>query len=153
MVIQLIICTFADTNSNGMSDIELVINKILLFLPFLENNERLKRLYLASESECLGHGGITSVSKATGMSRVTITEGIKEIHGELPASLEAGSTRERRSGAGRPGIAVSQPGIEDALLALVDKASYGNPENPLRWTVKSLRNLSDFSRRIEMEQY
>lgn len=126
-----------------MSDIELVINKILLFLPFLENNERLKRLYLASESECLGHGGITSVSKATGVSRVTITEGIKEIHGELPESLETGSTRERRSGAGRPGIAVTQPGIEDALLALVDKASYGNPENPLRWTVKSLRNLSE----------
>jgi hypothetical protein len=66
------------------------------------------------------------------MSRVTITEGIKELHGELAGSLEAGSTRERRSGAGRPSITVTQPGIEDALLALVDKASYGNPENPLR---------------------
>ena len=126
-----------------MPDIELVINKILTFLPFLEGNERLKRLYLASESECLGRGGITSVSKATSMSRVTITEGIKELHGELAGSLEAGSTRERRSGAGRPSITVTQPGIEDALLALVDKASYGNPENPLRWTVKSLRNLSE----------
>ena len=126
-----------------MLDIDSVIEKIRLFLPFLEGNERLKRLYLASEAESLKHGGITALSKAIGVSRVTITGGIKELHGEVPSALPAGSVRIRQAGAGRPSITKTQPGIEDALLALVDKASYGNPENPLRWTVKSLRNLSE----------
>lgn len=119
------------------------IIKIRKFLSFLEGKERISRLYLASEAEALGRGGVTAVSKAAGVSREKISEGIKELNGEIADALVPGSSRERRSGAGRPGIRESQPDIDDALLALVDKSSYGNPENPLRWTTKSLRNLAD----------
>ena len=125
-----------------MAKVTVDTTKIMRLLPFLRNNERLRRLYVASEAEALGRGGITAVSKATGISRETIAKGIKELHGEAVDALEVESSRERRSGAGRPSIMTTQPGIDAALLALVDKSSYGNPENPLRWTTKSLRNLA-----------
>ena len=46
-------------------------------LPLL--NERQIRLYLANEAKALGHGGIAQVSKVSGVSKVTISKGMKEI--------------------------------------------------------------------------
>ena len=43
-------------------------------LPLLD--ERQKRLYLANEAKSIGYGGITQVSKVSGVSRVTITQGM-----------------------------------------------------------------------------
>jgi len=124
-----------------------IIRKILDFLPYL--NERQKRIYLASESKQLGHGGIGIVSDISGINRNTITRGKVELEkhntSEDPAdesSVVIDTTRIRRPGAGRKPITESQPGIEDKLLSLVDEASYGNPMNPLRWTTKSLRHLA-----------
>jgi len=34
-------------------------------------------------------------------------------------------------------------GILEALEGLVAESSYGDPQSPLRWTTKNLRNLSD----------
>ena len=42
-------------------------------------NERDTRLILASEAVSLGHGGISSVSKKSGLSRSTLTIGINEL--------------------------------------------------------------------------
>ena len=111
-------------------------------------DEKERRIFLGSFSECLGHGGITELSNLTGISRTTITEGrknSKEIEADPKArgaANEAG-TRVRASGAGRKTTTERYPGIVDALNRLLDGNVIGNPENPLCWTTKSLRNLSD----------
>ena len=60
-------------------------------------DEKSKRLWCANEALALGWGGIIIVSKATGVSRTTITMGIQELTGakELPQE------RIRRRGGGR----------------------------------------------------
>ena len=107
-------------------------------------DERGKRLFLGSYSECLGRGGITELSKVSGMSRITITAGQKESHtisGVIPdAHIEH---RVRIPGAGRKSIEQKYPHIREELLKLLDGNTVGNPENPLCWTTKSLRNLEE----------
>ena len=121
------------------------IKRINSILPKLD--ERLKRQYLAAEAEALGRGGIKEISQLTGMHRNTISSGLKELRSESGcASEDVASTCVsgiRQKGGGRKSILETQPGIEAALEKLVDGESFGNPENPLRWTTKSLRNLAD----------
>ncbi len=47
-------------------------------------DERSRRAVAASEALALGWGGITAVSRATGLSRTAIWLGIKQLRGELP---------------------------------------------------------------------
>jgi len=114
-------------------------------LPLLD--ERQRRLYLSIEALGLEYGGITELSELTGASRSTITNGMREAAtlDEDPKArpMTAGPRRVRAEGAGRKGIKETLPGIMEALEALVCGATYGDPENPLCWTTKSLRNLSD----------
>lgn len=119
---------------------DITIKRIEKILPIL--NEAQKRIYLASEAEALGHGGITRISKLTGVSRVTITAGINELK-KGHNSCFSGETdaRIRRKGAGRKPIEITQPGIREALESLMDSATFGDPQSPLLWTTKSLRNL------------
>jgi len=110
--------------------------KFSTLLPHLD--ERQQRLYLASEARSLGHGGIAAVARAAGVSRQTVTNGVDE--------LESGQTplgRVRRPGAGRKRLVVADPGLRPALLALVEPDERGDPMSPLRWTIKSTRNLAD----------
>ena len=116
------------------------VEKIKRMLPVL--NEKQKRLYLASEAIAIGRGGIAEVSRASGISRSVINAGIRDIKAGDPNVLSANAPI-RRKGAGRKPIAETQPGIKDALNSLVCDATYGNPENPLCWTTKSLRNLAN----------
>ncbi len=117
-------------------------NRIKEVIPYL--NEHQRRIYLAAEAESLGRGGITAISNLTGVHRNTISAGLKELRlGEEFQDNEISSGRVRRSGGGRKTAAQSQQGIIEALDCLIDNSSYGNPENPLRWTTKSLRNLAD----------
>ena len=119
---------------------EEVIKKVKKLLPIL--NEYQKRLYLASEAEALGHGGITAISNGTGISRVTITNGMKELSaGVSSASMAEAGTRVRKKGAGRKCIEEAQPGVREALEAVMENATLGDPQSLLRWTTKSLRNL------------
>lgn len=108
-------------------------------------NESQLRKYLASEAISLGRGGIKEVSAISGVHRNTISAGIRELQGSLHPShkKEADFSRIRIKGGGRKPITVTQPGILEALDKLVDPESYGNPENPLRWTTKSTRHLAD----------
>jgi transposase len=52
----------------------------------------------------------------------------------------------RRAGAGRPPVSEREPGVGAALERLVDPATRGDPESPLRWTSKSTRVLADVLR-------
>ena len=118
------------------------IDKINLILPHLD--ERLRRIYLASEAEALGRGGAKEISEIFGIHQNTLTAGKKDLHsGEVLTSGDGKYFSTRHKGAGRKNITDSNPEVIDALNRLVDGSSFGNPENPLRWTTKSLRNLSD----------
>ena len=52
-------------------------------------------------------------------------------------------TGTRQAGAGRKKIQTKDVTLLPDLLALVDSSTRGDPESPLRWTCKSLRNLAD----------
>ena len=106
-------------------------------LPYL--TERQKRLYLAAEAQSLGHGGMTKVSHASGVSRLTLSKGIKE----LTTLSTLAKTRSRQVGGGRKKEVDKQPGLVTALDRLMEPVTRGDPESPLLWTSKSLRKLSD----------
>lgn len=105
-------------------------------------DERMRRLFAASEAFALGRGGVSKVALATGVSRRAIYVGLKELQCER-LSIENQKKRIRKAGGGRKSIIEKDSGVMEALEKLVDPLSRGNPESPLRWTCKSLRNLSD----------
>jgi len=100
-------------------------------------NERARRMVAAAEAMQLGYGGVSLVSLACGLSRVTVTKGINELTTTpLPAD------RVRRLGGGRRRLEVQDPALPGLLESLVDPLSRGDPESPLRWTCKSTRTLA-----------
>ncbi len=103
--------------------------------------ERSRRLWAATEAMSLGHGGIALVERATGISRSTITRGIREV--ESGASAELPPERTRRPGGGRKRATEKDRTLLDDLDALVEPMTLGDPDSPLRWTSKSVRNLAD----------
>jgi hypothetical protein len=101
-------------------------------------DERTRRLTAASEAIAVGYGGVSLVSRACGLSRKAIANGIREI--DLAVAWPAG--RVRRPGAGRKPITVSDPALVGALEGLIGDDTRGDPESPLRWTCKSTRTLA-----------
>jgi len=107
-----------------------------------EMDERMRRQWAAAEARYLGWGGVTAVAQATGLSRVTLMSGMREL--ELPVGQrEAEAGRIRRLGAGRPALIESDPELLAALEALIEPTVRGDPESPLRWTCKSTRRLAE----------
>jgi hypothetical protein len=104
-------------------------------------NEKTRRLFAAAEARGLGRGGVTAVSRATGVSRRAIYVGLREIQGK-PSFHEDGRLRIRQPGAGRKRIVELDDSIVNDLESLVEPTSKGDPMISLRWTNKSLRNLS-----------
>jgi hypothetical protein len=105
-------------------------------------DERLRRQWAAAEARDLGWGGVTAVSLATGLSRTTITAGLREL--DLPARRRAAeAARVRRPGGGRHCLTQTDGGLLAALEALIEPTTRGDPESPLRWTCKSLRRLAE----------
>jgi len=102
-------------------------------------DERARRRWGAAEARSLGWGGIQAVAAATGLSDRTIRNGIKEL--DDPNAQP--STQQRRAGGGRKRSEIDQPEIVEALKALVDSGTRGDPMSPLRWTCKSTRNLAE----------
>jgi hypothetical protein len=106
-------------------------------LPHLD--ERQRRLLLAAEARSLGHGGISLVARAAEVSRVTVTSGVDELEaGEDPTPGRA-----RRSGGGRKSLTETDTELLEALDALVEPETRGDPMTRLRWTTKSTRTLAD----------
>lgn len=100
--------------------------------------ERSRRVWAASEAVAYGHGGIGLVERATGISRSTISRGIRELDAGAPLSGE----RTRRPGGGRTRTVDTDARLAADLDALVEPTASGNPESPLRWTSKSVRHLA-----------
>ena len=101
-------------------------------------DERARRIMAANEALCLGYGGVSCVSRASGLSRKAIAQGMEEIR----AGHTLPSGRVRRPGAGRKRITVRDPRLLVALERLIEPGTRGDPETPLRWTCKSTRTLA-----------
>jgi transposase len=100
-------------------------------------DERSRRLMAATVARSLGYGGVSLVSRECGLSRKAILKGIREI--QEGANSEG---RIRRPGAGRKPIKSSDPGLVGKLEAILEETTRGDPESPLRWTLKSTRTLA-----------
>jgi hypothetical protein len=120
------------------TDVEAVKQRITTMLPML--NEYQRRMYLATEARAIGYGGISLVSRVSGISRQTLQEGVKELDNPEAEILKQG--RCRKSGAGRKNIWETHPEILDVLAELVEAHTKGDPMRLLLWTNKSLRSLS-----------
>ena len=104
-------------------------------------DERQWRLYLANEAMSAGYGGVSEVSRITGVSRTTITKGIEEL--TFGAIVQG---RARKVGGGPKYTEEKYPEIEDKIRALIDGSTYGNPERVLSYTTESLRKI-----KVELE--
>src|SRR5271157_4642578 len=102
-------------------------------------DERSRRLLAAAESKAWGPGGISAVSRATGVSRQIIRQGRKEL--SQPPTHLAG--RIRRPGGGRKKAKQKDPTLVADLEKLVEPTTRGDPESCLRWTCKSVRKLAE----------
>jgi Rhodopirellula transposase DDE domain len=100
-------------------------------------NEKQRRLTVANDVINLKLK-VTTASKLSGLTRVTIYKGIDEINS---GKIEEGGIR--RSGGGRKALSVKNPELIKELEKLIDPDTIGDPQSPLRWTSKSLRQLSE----------
>jgi transposase len=120
-----------------MSEQERVAERYALVAGTLD--ERGRRAVAAAEALAWGRGGIAAVARATGLSPQTIRNGVKELRGLLPWAAPG---RMRRPGGGRKKTAARDPTVVADLERLVEPATRGDPESPLRWTCKSTRKLA-----------
>jgi len=120
---------------------ERIREKFLALSPMMD--ERMRRQWAATEAMALGWGGVSTVAIATGLARNTITVGSRELERRRAHPEEAVVARVRRSGGGRKKLTEIDPGLQAALDALVDPATRGHPESPLRWTCKSTSKLAE----------
>ncbi len=100
--------------------------------------ERSRRLWCATEAMDIGWGGIALVSRATGVSQITIWRGTKEL--KSGGMVEHG--RVRRPGGGRKKVVEKDATLLRDVESLVEPTVSGNPESPLLWTSKSVRKLA-----------
>lgn len=100
-------------------------------------NERSKRLWAATEAQFYGRGGIAAVCRATGISNKTIDNGLKELKNKNEEN-----NRIRKKGGGRKKIINKDDNLIKAIDQLIEPTTRGDPENPLRWTSKSLRQIA-----------
>ena len=105
-------------------------------------DERGRREWAASEVIAIGYGGLSRVHRATGMARSTIREGIAGLVARTEVAGQDEPRRVRREGGGRKKQTEKDPTLIAALEALIEPGTRGDPESPLRWTLKSLRVLA-----------
>ena len=106
-------------------------------------DERMRRHWAAAEAGVIGWGGVSLVAAATGLARNTIATGIRELEHRRKHPREEIGIRVRGPGAGRKRLTQTDPLLQAALDALVDPATRGHPESPLRWTCKSTSKLAE----------
>ena len=106
-----------------------------LLSPHLD--ERTRRLWCAAQAQSLGHGGITRVHEATGVSRPCLTRGLQDL---TASALSGGALR--RPGGGRKRVTQPDPALLADLDAWIEPTKRGDPICGLRWTCKSTRHLA-----------
>ena len=78
------------------------------------------------------------------MNRHTVAKGVREYKkGQVDV------TRIRDKGAGRKKLTIQHPEIKQSIEQIIEPDSRGDPESPLPWTCKSVRNIADFLAEVE----
>ena len=109
---------------------------------FRHLTERHRRLVTAADALALGHGGVSMVSRASGLSRPTIGRGLRELQLEpLP-----GARVRRRGGGRRPRFANEQ--LRELEVLLLQGATAHGWVNNL-WTVARIGELIGKHFRLE----
>lgn len=111
-------------------------NKLSILLP--ELNERQRRLLVGVEAQSLGYGGIKIIADITGITHPTIRRGIFEIN-----YGRKNIKRIRKEGGGRKRATKINPNLISILQDIIEPETRGDPETPLRWTCKSVRNITN----------
>ena len=108
--------------------------RITRMLPLLD--ERQKRLFLANEAISCGRGGISQVSRISGVSRTTITKAVDELNKN--AKIDG---KTRQSGGGPKYKEAHYPDVEVRIRTIIDGKTYGDPMRALSHTTESLRKI------------
>ena len=105
-------------------------------------NERQARLFVAERALTLGRGGISQMSRLTGISRPTIMKGAAELlsKGGLPPVTEG---HVRRPGGGRKKVEEVNPELRRELIRIMEETTAGDPMSLLKWTSKSTRAIAE----------
>ena len=105
-------------------------------------NESQARVFVAHEALEEGRGGISRLSRLTGMSRPTIMKGIAELEGR--GTLGRGAAgRIRKPGSGRKRVEQVDPAFRRDLVRILEETTAGDPMSHLKWTNKSTRLMSE----------
>jgi len=115
---------------------EQLASKLMALLPHLD--ERARRLVVAAEAMAFPRGGVAAVRRSCGMSRTTITTGMRELR----EGIVLPDGRIRRAGGGRKRFEDNHPEFLSELNGLVAPSTRGDPESALLWTCKSTRTLA-----------
>ena len=116
--------------------LEKVISAITSELfPLLDESQR--RVAAGVIANAIGRGGKSIVSESTGMSRNTVSKGSDEAR-----SKPAKKGRIRAEGAGRKSEAEKRPGLVEAIDAMLQETTYGDPQRVMVYTSLSLRKIS-----------
>jgi transposase len=117
-----------------------IATKFLSLAPLMD--ERMRRQWAAAEARAYGWGGVRALSSVIGMSPNTIKKGLAELTKREEMPDMPLSSRLRVEGGGRKRCSEADPELVEALEQLVDPATRGDPESPLRWTCKSTTHLA-----------
>ncbi len=123
----------------------LIRKKYKKILPHL--NEKQTRIVLAADAESMGRGGLSKVSKLSGISRVTLNIGIKEL-ASLSSKEIKPDERIRKEGGGRKKEIEKNTNLEKVIEEIVSPHTMGDPMKPLLWTNKSLRNIAEAAKKM-----
>jgi transposase len=108
------------------------------FAPYL--TEQTRRLWAASEALTIGRHGTAIVVETTGMAADTLLKGKSALQG---GPLQPLPDQQRSPGGGRKKLIDTDPTLLSDLDRLIDPATRGDPESPLRWTCKSTYQLAE----------
>jgi hypothetical protein len=106
-------------------------------------DERMRRLWAATEAREIGYGGASVVCRATGLDPKTIHRGsldLKEQEVNPPSAVTQRHIRQK--GGGRKAIRAKDPTLLSDLDSLIEPTVRGDPMSGIRWTCKSTRSLS-----------
>jgi len=82
------------------------------------------------------------VARASGVSRRAIAVGLAELQ-KKPTRAPRTRLPIRQKGGGRKRASLKDPDLLVDLERLLEPVTRGDPQSPLRWTCKSVRNLAD----------
>jgi len=101
-------------------------------------DERARRRFAAAEAMSAGRGGVSAVTRATGVARSTIGRGLAELR----SGETLDTSRVRRPGGGCKPLIETDTNLLNDLRSLVEPDTRGDPQSSLLWTCKSLTKLS-----------